>query len=72
MAKNVNVLSLVKDGESYMFLYVDTEIAEVLRQFGRFAANVDLNFNWFDAAVMSQRMKEMELIVRKHNRFVKQ
>ena len=72
MAKHVNVLTLIKDGETYLFLYNDTEKAEVLRQFGQFAANADLNFTWYDAAIMSQKMKEIDLIVRNNSRFVKQ
>jgi len=54
----VSVLALVKGNERYVFLFDDSQRDEVLRQFGRFASNPDLSFNWYDAAVLAQRVRE--------------
>lgn len=58
MPQDVNVLALVKGGERYLFLYDDQSRAEVLRAFGRFASNEDLSFSWYDAAVLSQKVRQ--------------
>jgi hypothetical protein len=57
MEQDINVLTLVKGEERYVFLYDDASRAECLRVLGRFAANPELNFTWYDAAVLSQRMR---------------
>ena len=53
-----NVLTLVKDGEMYLFLLDNASRKALLGVFGRFAANPDLNFSWHDAAVLSRRIRE--------------
>lgn len=53
---DLNVLALVKGDERYVFIFDDEHKAEALRVFGRFATNPELSFNWYDAAVMSQRL----------------
>lgn len=58
----VNVLALVKGEERYVFLYTDRYRADVLRTFGRFASNPDLSFTWYDAAVLSQRIRSDERV----------
>lgn len=58
MTKEINVLALVKGNERYVFLFDDDNRVEMLRQFGRFAANPDLSFTWYDAAVMSQKVRQ--------------
>lgn len=57
--KDMNVLALVKDDERYIFLYDDQSRSEVLRTFGRFAANEDLSFNWYDAGVLLQKVRRL-------------
>ena len=59
MNKDVNVLALVKGNERYVFLFDDDHRVEVLRTLGRFAADPDLSFTWHDAAMMSQKVKEV-------------
>jgi hypothetical protein len=54
----INVLALVKGNERYVFLFDADNRVEMLRQFGRFAANPDLSFTWYDAAVMSQKVRQ--------------
>lgn len=55
--KEINVLGLTKGEETYIFLYDDEHRAEALRVLGRFAANTDLSFNWYDAAVLGQKIR---------------
>jgi hypothetical protein len=54
----INVLALVKGEERYVFLFDDDNRVETLRQIGRYAANPDLSFTWYDAAVMSQKIRQ--------------
>jgi hypothetical protein len=54
---DINVLALVKGREKYIFLYGDSQRAEALRTLGRFASNPELSFTWYDAAVLSQKVR---------------
>jgi hypothetical protein len=54
---DINVLALVKGRERYIFLYEDSQRAEALRMLGRFASNPELSFTWYDAAVLSQKVR---------------
>lgn len=58
MTKDINVLALLKGSERYIFLYNDSRRAETLRTLGRFASNPDLSFSWYDAAVLSQKIRQ--------------
>lgn len=58
MTTEINVLALVKGNERYVFLFDDENRTETLRQIGRYAANPDLSFSWYDAAVMSQKIRQ--------------
>lgn len=58
MTQDINVLALVKGEERYIFLFDDGHRAETLRTLGRFASNAELNFSWYDAAVLSQRIRQ--------------
>ncbi len=58
MSQDINVLALVKGAERYVFLYDDNSRAETLRVLGRFASNPELSFTWYDAAVLSQKIRQ--------------
>ena len=58
MAQDINVLALVKGTERYVFLYDDASRAETLRVLGRYASNPELSFTWYDAAVLSQKIRQ--------------
>ena len=58
MSGEINVLALVKGEERYIFLFDDSKRAETLRMFGRYASNPDLSFTWYDAAVLSQKLRQ--------------
>ena len=55
---DINVLALVKGEERYIFLYDDERKSEALRTLGRFASNPELSFSWYDAAVLSQKIRQ--------------
>ena len=57
MSDSVNMIALTKDGERFVFLYDDASPSELLRTFGQYAADPELNFSWYDAAVLSQRVR---------------
>ena len=58
MNQDINVLALVKGSERYIFLYDDSSRAETLRTLGRYASSPDLSFTWYDAAVLSQKIRQ--------------
>lgn len=60
MDRGVNVLALVKDGERFVFLYDDESAGTLLETFGRFAADSELSFSWYDAAVLSRKVRSLE------------
>lgn len=59
MITSVNVLALVRDEHRYVFLYDDHSIREVLSRLSASAADPELDFTWYDAAVLSQRVRRM-------------
>ncbi len=67
--QDINVLALVKGNERYVFLYDDDNRAETLRTLGRYASNPDLSFTWYDAAVLSQKIRQESKSLAKPPRF---
>lgn len=57
-SRDINVIALVKGGERYVFLYDDESHEEALRAIARHAANPDLNFSWYDAAVLGDKVRQ--------------
>jgi len=58
VSHDINVLALVKGEERYVFLFDDASRAETLRVLGRYASNPELSFSWYDAAVLSQKIRQ--------------
>ncbi len=58
MKQDVNVLALVKGTERYIFLFNEEKRAETFRTLARFASNPELSFTWYDAAVLSQKIRQ--------------
>ncbi len=58
VSQDINVLALVKGEERYVFLYNEKHQGETLRTLGRFASNPELSFTWYDAAVLSQKIRQ--------------
>ena len=57
VSQDVNVVALVKGEERYIFLFNDEKKGETLRTLGKYASNPDLSFSWYDAAVLSQKVR---------------
>lgn len=60
MSRTVNVLALVKNSERYVFLYDEESSEALLQTLGRFAADEELSFTWYDAALLSQRVRRLD------------
>lgn len=58
MSDDINILALVKGEERYVFMYTDTNRDAIINQLGQFAANPDLSFSWYDAAVLSIKARK--------------
>ena len=57
MSQDVNVVALVKGDERYLFLFSDEQKGETLRTLGKYASDPELSFSWYDAAVLSQKVR---------------
>jgi len=57
--QGINVLALLKGEERYVFLYDDRSTDQVLQTLGKYAADPELSFTWYDAAVLSQRVRQL-------------
>lgn len=56
-----NVVALQKEnGEQYVVLYDNESIDEALRVLGKHASDPELSFNWYDAAYLSKKIRELE------------
>ncbi len=60
MAGEVSIVAIVKGEERYVFMFDDDSRAETLRMLGRYASNPELSFTWYDAAVLSQKIRQTE------------
>ena len=58
MGQEFNVLALVKGQEHYIFVYDDESRQTLIDSFRDQAADPVLSFNWFDAAVLTQKARE--------------
>jgi hypothetical protein len=58
MDQEINVLALVKGNERFIFLFDDQNRDETLRQLARFAADPELDFTWYDAAMLSRKIRD--------------
>ncbi|MGE5191263.1 MAG: hypothetical protein ACM3U2_02095 [Deltaproteobacteria bacterium] len=59
MERGINVVALVKDAERYIFLYDNESAPALMQTLGRFAGDPDLSFSWYDAAVLSQKVRRL-------------
>lgn len=63
VSQDINVVALVKGEERYIFLFNDQKKSETLRTLGRYASDSKLSFSWYDAAVLSQKVRNIEKTV---------
>jgi hypothetical protein len=59
MAGDINIVAIVKGDERYVFMFDEDSRAETLRTLGRYASNPELSFSWYDAAVLSQKIRKV-------------
>lgn len=62
MVGDANILAMTKGKERYIFLWDDSAEQRLLllKWLGRLASNKELSFSWYDAAVMSIRVRQVE------------
>ncbi len=53
----LEVLVLLKGLERYVFRYRAGDEAALLRSFGKLAANPELSFGWYDAAMLCVKIR---------------
>jgi len=59
MSRSMNVLALIRNGHRYVFVYDDNSVSEVLSRLSASARDPELDFTWYDAAMLSQRARKM-------------
>jgi hypothetical protein len=58
VAREFNVLALIKGEERYIFIYDETSRDALLNAFRDHAADPRLSLSWFDAAVLTEKARE--------------
>lgn len=58
MNQEVNVLALTKGSERYVFLFNERNREQLFRRFAEHASNRELSFTWYDAAVLSRKVRQ--------------
>ncbi len=58
MRREFNVLALIKGNERYVFVYDDEAQEPLLDALRDQAADPQLSFSWFDAAVLTNKARE--------------
>jgi hypothetical protein len=56
--REFNVLALIKGVERYVFIYDDDSRQELIDTFRDQAADPQLSFTWFDAAVLTEKARD--------------
>lgn len=60
MTPGTNVLAMTKGHERYIFFYDDASAGMVRETLGRFAADMELSFTWYDAALLAAKARRLE------------
>jgi hypothetical protein len=56
--REFNILALIKGQERYVFVYDDESRPDLIDNFRDCAADPGQSFNWFDAAVLTEKARE--------------
>jgi hypothetical protein len=56
--REFNVLALIKGNERYIYVYDDASRQALIDAFRDQAADPCVSFNWFDAAVLTEKARE--------------
>jgi hypothetical protein len=60
MTRELNVLALFKGDERYIFVYDDDSREALIDDIRHRAADPAVPINWFDAAVLTERVRNQE------------
>jgi hypothetical protein len=60
MTRELNVLALFKGEERYIFVYDDDSRESLIDDIRNRAADPAVPINWFDAAVLTERVRNQE------------
>ena len=60
MTRELNVLALFKGGERFIFVYDDDSRESLIDEIRHKAADPAVAINWFDAAVLTERVRNQE------------
>ncbi|MFO0824117.1 MAG: hypothetical protein U0792_13555 [Gemmataceae bacterium] len=60
MTRELNILALIKGEERYIFVYDDESRDALINDIRDKAANPGNRINWFDAAVLTERIRTQE------------
>ncbi len=53
-----NFLAYKKEsGQTFIFDFDDSPVGPLLRKIGSYASDPEVDFNWYDAAVVSQKIR---------------
>ena len=58
MRREFNILALIKGNERYVFVYDDDSSQPLIDAFRDQAADPRLSLSWFDAAVLTDKVRE--------------
>ncbi len=61
MRREFNVRAMLKGNERYVFIYDDQSRQPLIDAFRDQAADPRLSFNWFDAAILTEKAREQVL-----------
>jgi len=56
--QNRKHIALIKGSGKFIFVYDKANIEEMLRQVGKWASDPELDFTWYDAASVGQKIRE--------------
>jgi hypothetical protein len=57
VTEEIHVLRLDKGGEMWIFIFDRAHVTDLLQTFGRWAADQELTFTWYDAARLSHEVR---------------
>ena len=60
MTRELNVLALFKGDKRFIFVYDDDSKDELIDEIRHRAADPSVAMNWFDAAVLTERVRNQE------------
>jgi len=69
LTQELNVIALFKGRERFIFVYDEESRETLLDEIRNKAANPEIPINWFDAAVLTQRVREHVAAVADHEEF---